>query len=141
MQIFSNSEDETIKLGEVLAGLLTGDEVLCLVGGLGAGKTTLVKGIAKGMGILENYQVRSPTFTLVNQYPTGKGNLIHADLYRAKDLDLSEFVGKGVIVVEWGEGLEVCKCVIRIDIVEGGRVFDFSGCGALFKKLPYGKAC
>ncbi|MCS7307942.1 MAG: tRNA (adenosine(37)-N6)-threonylcarbamoyltransferase complex ATPase subunit type 1 TsaE, partial [Aquificaceae bacterium] len=48
MQIFSNSEEETIKLGEVLAGLLTGDEVLCLVGGLGAGKTTLVKGIAKG---------------------------------------------------------------------------------------------
>ncbi|MEN3028276.1 MAG: tRNA (adenosine(37)-N6)-threonylcarbamoyltransferase complex ATPase subunit type 1 TsaE [Aquificaceae bacterium] len=135
MHVFSSSEEETIRLGESIGCLLKGYEVICLVGGLGAGKTTLVKGIAKGMGIFEGYQVRSPTFTLVNEYPTEKGPLIHADLYRVKELDLSEFLGRGVLIVEWGEGLEICRCTIRIEEQEGKRAFDFSGCEELFKEL------
>ncbi|HAV40284.1 MAG TPA: tRNA (adenosine(37)-N6)-threonylcarbamoyltransferase complex ATPase subunit type 1 TsaE, partial [Aquificaceae bacterium] len=53
MRIISRSEEETLKLGEAIGRLIKGGEVICLVGDLGAGKTTLVKGIAKGMGILE----------------------------------------------------------------------------------------
>ncbi|MCX7990367.1 MAG: tRNA (adenosine(37)-N6)-threonylcarbamoyltransferase complex ATPase subunit type 1 TsaE [Aquificaceae bacterium] len=141
MHLFSSSEEDTIRLGEKIGHLLKGDEVICLVGGLGAGKTTLVKGIAKGMGIFEGYQVRSPTFTLVNEYPTEKGPLIHADLYRVRELDLSEFLRKGVLLVEWGEGLEICECTIKIEEQEGKRVFDFFRCKGLFKKLLRDKVC
>ncbi|MCS6957891.1 MAG: tRNA (adenosine(37)-N6)-threonylcarbamoyltransferase complex ATPase subunit type 1 TsaE [Aquificaceae bacterium] len=141
MRLFSSSEEETLRLGELMGSALKGREIICLVGNLGAGKTTLVKGIAKGMGILEGYQVRSPTFTLVNEYPTKKGTLIHIDLYRTRDLDLSEFLGKGVIVVEWGEGLDICQCTILMDIVQDGRIIDFSGCEGLFRALPYDRVC
>jgi len=102
-------------LGVYLAQKLKGNEVICLKGELGAGKTTLVRGIAKGLGIKEGYQVRSPTFTIVNEYPTERGKLIHIDLYRVKDFDWSEFVGEGVVVVEWGEGGE-CDLNIEIEI-------------------------
>ena len=139
MRIFSSSEKETLKLGELIGKSLKGFEVICLIGPLGAGKTTLIRGIAEGMGLLEGYQVRSPTFTLINEYPTRKGLLIHADLYRVKDLYLEEFVGRGVLVVEWGEGLNICTCTVRIDITEEGRVFEFLGCEELLKALSYDK--
>ncbi len=139
MRIFSSSEKETLKLGELIGKSLKGFEVICLIGPLGAGKTTLVRGIAKGMGLLEGYQVRSPTFTLINEYPTRKGLLIHADLYRVRELELEEFVSRGVLVVEWGEGLNICTCTVRIDIIEEGRVFEFLGCEELLKALLYDK--
>lgn len=141
MRIISTSEVETLRLGEVIGRLLKGNEVICLVGELGAGKTTLVKGIAKGMGIFEGYQVRSPTFTLVNEYPTQKGPLIHVDLYRAKDIDLLEFAGKGVLVIEWAEGLDFCQCTIKIEFSQEGRILELFGCEELLKDHPYGKAC
>lgn len=141
MRVFSSSEEETLKIGELIGRNLRGAEVICLIGPLGAGKTTLIRGIAKGMGLLEGYQVRSPTFTLINEYPTEKGLLIHADLYRVKDFDLEEFMGRGVLVVEWGEGLQVCTCTIRIEIWQEGRVLDFSECEELATALSYGKAC
>ncbi len=141
MRIFSSSEEETLKIGELIGRNLKGAEVICLIGPLGAGKTTLIRGIAKGMGLLEGYQVRSPTFTLINEYPTEKGLLIHADLYRVKDFDLEEFMGRGVLVVEWGEGLQVCTCTIRIEIWQEGRVLDFSECEEFATALSYGKAC
>ncbi len=141
MRTFSSSEEETLRIGELIGKNLKGGEVICLLGELGAGKTTLVKGIARGMGLLEGYQVRSPTFTLVNQYPTKKGLLIHADLYRVKDLDLEEFVDKGVLVVEWGEGLNICTCTIKIEIVEEGRAFEFLDCEDLIRDLSYDRAC
>ncbi len=88
-------------LGASLAQTLRGREVICLRGELGSGKTTFVRGLARGLGIREGYQVRSPTFTLVNEYPTARGKLLHVDLYRVGDFDWSEFVGEGVIAVEW----------------------------------------
>ncbi|MDQ7038020.1 MAG: tRNA (adenosine(37)-N6)-threonylcarbamoyltransferase complex ATPase subunit type 1 TsaE [Aquificota bacterium] len=106
-------------LGEALARDLKGREVICLRGPLGSGKTTFVRGLARGMGIKEGHQVRSPTFTLVNEYPTEKGKLIHVDLYRVRDFDWSEFVGQGVVVVEWCE--EEALCDIAVDIALEGE--------------------
>jgi len=102
-------------LGASLAQELTGREVICLRGELGSGKTTFVRGLARGMGVKKGYQVRSPTFTLVNEYPTALGKLIHVDLYRVRDFDWSEFVGEGVVAVEWGEG-EICDVEVEIEI-------------------------
>ncbi|EDP76633.1 seryl-tRNA synthetase [Hydrogenivirga sp. 128-5-R1-1] len=103
-------------LGASLAKRLKGNELICLKGELGAGKTTFVKGLAKGLGIKEGYQVRSPTFTIVNEYSTQKGKLIHIDLYRVRDFDYSEFLGEGVVVVEWKEDREDCDLFIEIEI-------------------------
>jgi tRNA threonylcarbamoyladenosine biosynthesis protein TsaE len=119
-----NSPEEMESLGLSLAEGLKGKEVICLRGELGAGKTTLVRGLAKGLGIREGYQVRSPTFTLVNEYPTQRGKLIHIDLYRVRDFDWSEFVGQGVLVIEWAECKEICDVCVNIEITDsnGRRV-------------------
>ncbi len=109
--------EEMEALGASLARKLKGNEVICLKGELGAGKTTFVRGLARGLGIKEGYQVRSPTFTIVNEYPTERGKLIHIDLYRVKDFDFSEFVGEGVVVVEWKEEGEGCDFLIDMEIV------------------------
>ncbi len=109
--------EEMEALGASLAKRLKGNEVICLKGELGAGKTTFVRGLARGLGIKEGYQVRSPTFTIVNEYPTERGKLIHIDLYRVRDFDFSEFVGEGVVVVEWKEEGEGCDIKVEIDIV------------------------
>ncbi|MFN7064813.1 MAG: tRNA (adenosine(37)-N6)-threonylcarbamoyltransferase complex ATPase subunit type 1 TsaE [Aquificaceae bacterium] len=141
MRIISSSEGDTLRIGEAIGKAVKGYEVICLLGELGSGKTALVKGIAKGMGILEGYQVRSPTFTLVNEYPTKKGPLIHVDLYRTRDIDLSDLVGKGLLVIEWAEGLQICQCVIRIEFLQEGRLLEITGCEELFIDFPYGKIC
>ncbi len=116
-EVLVKSEEEMLKLAEEIAKELKGNEVICLKGNLGAGKTTFVKGLAKALGIKEGYQVRSPTFTLVNEYPTRKGNLIHIDLYRVRDFDYSEFVGQGILAVEWEENRESCDLFIEIEIM------------------------
>lgn len=126
MHFVLHSEEQTLRLGEIIGKLLKGKEIICLSGEIGSGKTTLVKGIAKGMGIHENYQVRSPTFTIVNEYPTKKGKLIHIDLYRIGHMDLSEFVGIGAVVIEWGDNLDICECCIVIQILsQKERKFTF----------------
>jgi len=100
---------------------LKGDEVICLKGDIGAGKTTFVKGLAEGLGIKEGYVVKSPTFTLVHEYPTARGKLIHVDLYRDKDFDISEFIGQGIVAVEWADSLSCCDIIINIEYVSCGR--------------------
>ena len=105
------------ELGESVGRELKGKEIIYLSGDLGSGKTTFVRGIARGMGIEEGYQVRSPTFTVVNEYPTKKGRLIHVDLYRVRDFDFSEFIGEGVVVVEWKEMDDLCDLWIDIKVV------------------------
>lgn len=111
------SEEETYKLARDISKTLKGNEVICLKGQLGAGKTTFVKGLAKALGIKEGFQVRSPTFTIVNEYPTERGNLIHIDLYRVKDFDYSEFLGNGIIAVEWEEREERCDIIIEFEYI------------------------
>ncbi|MFZ8860771.1 MAG: tRNA (adenosine(37)-N6)-threonylcarbamoyltransferase complex ATPase subunit type 1 TsaE [Thermocrinis sp.] len=120
-EIFLKDEKETINFGKEFAKRLKGDEVICLLGDLGSGKTTFVKGLAEGLGIKEGSQVRSPTFTIVNEYPTQRGRLIHIDLYRVKDFDVEQFVGEGIVVVEWARNLELCDCIIEFLFEGDGR--------------------
>jgi tRNA threonylcarbamoyladenosine biosynthesis protein TsaE len=120
-EVFLKDEQETINFGKEFAKRLKGDEVICLLGDLGSGKTTFVKGLAEGLGIKEGYQVRSPTFTIVNEYPTQRGRLIHIDLYRVENFDVEQFVGEGIVVVEWARNLELCDCIIEFLFEGEGR--------------------
>jgi len=102
------TEAETIALGEQLARELPARGVVLLIGNLGAGKTTLAKGIAKGRGAADPDDVSSPTFTLIHEY--GGGRVYHIDLYRLDEprqvatLGLEELFEKDALVlIEWGE--------------------------------------
>jgi tRNA threonylcarbamoyladenosine biosynthesis protein TsaE len=104
----SRSPEQTRRLGIRLGVLLKPADVLCLVGDLGAGKTTFVQGLAKGWGSID--PVSSPTFVLVNQYRQPDGSrLAHLDAYRlesvseAEDLDIDAFLVDGPLVVEWSD--------------------------------------
>lgn len=102
-----DGESATLALGRALGGLLAPGAVLLLKGGLGAGKTTLCRGLALGLGVDAAYVIASPTFTLLNVYP-GRLDFFHADLYRlepgeAADLELLEQAAQGVLAVEWPE--------------------------------------
>jgi len=110
----TRGEADTRAFGKALAETLRGGELIGLYGELGAGKTCLVRGLAEGLGIAPS-KVRSPTFTLVNEYRGGRLPLYHIDLYRLtlSDIDrlaLREYLyGDGVCVVEWMDRLgEVC---------------------------------
>lgn len=103
----THSEDETIALGERLAAELPARAVVLLIGDLGAGKTTLAKGIVKGLGAAKADEVSSPTFTLIHEY--GRG-VYHVDLYRLDRVDQVATIGleelferQAVVLIEWGE--------------------------------------
>jgi len=111
IEFISRSSDQTRRVGMRLGALVDFHDVICLVGDLGSGKTTLVKGIAAGWGSPD--LVTSPTFVLVNLYrrPDG-GRMYHLDAYRlqnaseAMDLDLDEMLDNGPLVVEWAERIK-----------------------------------
>ena len=103
----TRSEEETISLGESLAGRLPARAVVLLIGNLGAGKTTLAKGIVRGLGAARTEDVSSPTFTLIHEYGP---KVYHIDLYRLDEerevetLGLEEIFEKNaVVLIEWGE--------------------------------------
>jgi len=103
--------DDTRGVGSAIAPLLRIGDVLVLTGELGAGKTTLVRGIASGLGAAEH--VASPTFTLVREYVTGRLPVAHVDVFRLDrvqdvvDLALDELEGGAcVLIVEWGDAVE-----------------------------------
>ena len=107
-EFFSRSPEQTRRIGMRLGSLLQPGDLICLQGDLGAGKTTLVQGLAQGWGSLD--AVSSPTFILVNEYrrPDG-GQLFHMDAYRlesgpeAAELDLDSMLAEGALVLEWPE--------------------------------------
>lgn len=108
--IHLSSARDTVDLGVRMGRLLFTGAVVGLSGPMGAGKTTLARGIAEGMGIEEGYVVSSPTYTLMQVYPCGDRQLYHLDLYRIEgpeDLDSTGYrdaVGPGsALVVEWVE--------------------------------------
>jgi len=117
MEFISRSAEQTRRAGMRLGALLDPGDIICLAGELGAGKTTLVQGIAAGWGSLD--KVTSPTFVLVNVYRrTGNGKsreqqrLFHLDAYRlsgaseAQELDLEALISSGPLVVEWADRIQ-----------------------------------
>ena len=104
----THSEEETAAVGRELAATLSAGDVLLLYGDLGAGKTAFVRGLAEGLGVHRD-EVSSPTFTLIQEYRSGRLPLFHADLYRIDDpreldeLGLDEIAEDGVLAIEWAE--------------------------------------
>ena len=109
--IILHSEQETIEYGKRLGQQAAPGQILALTGDLGAGKTTLTKSIAAGLGISE--MITSPTFTIVKEYHSGRLPLYHFDVYRIGDIDEmyelgyeEYFFGSGLCVVEWADLIE-----------------------------------
>lgn len=105
----SKSIEETIGMGEALARSLKAGDVVALVGNLGAGKTVLTKGIAKGLGVKNVRYVNSPTFVIIKEYK-GRIPLYHFDIYRLNKSSMLDsesyeeyFYGDGVTVIEWAD--------------------------------------
>jgi tRNA threonylcarbamoyladenosine biosynthesis protein TsaE len=110
LDFISRSPEQTRRIGIRLGGLLQPGDLICLQGELGAGKTTLVQGLAQGWGALD--AVSSPTFVLVNVYRrAGDGQFFHMDAYRiesaqeGEELDLTTMLGEGPLLVEWADRL------------------------------------
>ena len=108
MQITTHSADETQALGQRLAKRLLPGDVIAYFGDLGAGKTALTRGIAQGLGVTD--LVTSPTYTIVNEYLTGRIPLFHFDMYRLGssdelfDIGWDDYLARGgVCAVEWSE--------------------------------------
>ncbi len=119
MELRLGSRRDTTRLGVRLAAALAPGDLVLLAGDLGAGKTFLARSLARSLGVPVDVAIASPTFTLVQEYETPRGLLLHADLYRLRDddrakteleirrLGLAERRAEGaMVVVEWGEGYE-----------------------------------
>ncbi len=127
LTVVTESERETRLLGEWLAKSLTIPCVILLRGSLGTGKTTLARGIARGLGVKDTSCVSSPSFTLVNTYE-GRCPIFHVDLYRlsgTRDLfsiGLDEVFGSGgVVIIEWSEKLAYpVESALKIEINDLG---------------------
>ncbi len=124
-ELVTASAAETEAEGERVGGTLRAGDLLLLDGPLGAGKTTFVRGLARGVG--SEAHVASPTFQLVRVYP-GRIALAHVDLYRLeapaelRDLGLEELLDEGAVVVEWGDRLETDGATrIVFEVLDGDR--------------------
>lgn len=111
MEFKVNSIEETTKLGYELGKLLNSGDIVCLTGDLGTGKTHITKGIANGLNI--NDTITSPTFTIVNEYDSGRLKLNHFDVYRVSDPDEIYAIGfddyifsDAVSIIEWANYIE-----------------------------------
>lgn len=133
MERITNSPEETFALGKLLGQQARAGEVYCLDGDLGVGKTVFTQGFAAGLGIEE--PVNSPTFTIVQQYDSGRLPLYHFDVYRIGDVsEMDEigyedcFYGEGVCLVEWSQLIpeilpeQVIRIRIEKDLEQG---FDY----------------
>ncbi|HEY7164189.1 MAG TPA: tRNA (adenosine(37)-N6)-threonylcarbamoyltransferase complex ATPase subunit type 1 TsaE [Candidatus Binatia bacterium] len=144
--VLSRSARQTKAWGNSLGKLLQGGEIIGLVGELGAGKTSFVRGLAEGLEVGPEAWIRSPTFTLINEYH-GRLPVYHIDLYRiagANELDslnLREYLySGGVSVIEWFERLPADEVdeFLRLHIVHAGksqRELTFVGHGARYEKV------
>jgi len=123
-KIISNSELETFTLGKKFGRRCRGGEVFLLCGGLGAGKTKFVQGLAEGLGV--KGRVNSPTFNILKLYRRSGGNFCHVDAYRInsghdlEDLGIREYLGVSgtVTAIEWAEKVKIIWPV-------GAKVFNF----------------
>lgn len=146
MEFLTHNPEETEALGERLAGMLRPGQVVAYRGGLGAGKTAFTRGLARGLGVRE--PVTSPTYTIVNEYLSGRLPLFHFDLYRLSspedlfDIGWEDYLARGgVCAVEWSENgasaMSGAICVtlepdpeqpeLRHITIEGGDALDSAG--------------
>lgn len=141
--LFLDSPEQTRGLGEAVGRLAFPGAYICLHGDLGAGKTTFVQGLAKGLGVEEAY-ITSPSFALVNEY-AGRLTLYHIDLYRLSgpdDLDgigFTDYPGEGVAAVEWPERAGGLIPDERLDVflayADGGRKVVLAACGRAYEAM------
>jgi len=144
MEFITNSPAQTEAVGAALARVLPAGSVVAYRGGLGAGKTAFTRGLARGLGVTDS--VTSPTYTIVNEYLSGKMPLFHFDMYRLKsaddlfDIGWDDYLERGgVCAVEWSENVDdamenaVYVTIERLDeekrriTIEGGKLIaDFS---------------
>lgn len=129
MRVISKSVEETIEIGKRLAGKLKPGDVVALIGNLGAGKTVLTKGIAKGLGVKDVRYVNSPTFVTIKEYK-GKVPLYHLDIYRLNSTSVLDsesyeeyFYGRGVTVIEWADKIRAIlpKKYIEVKLFVAGE--------------------
>ena len=132
----SGNEQETFLLGRNIGQRLQPPRVILLYGELGSGKTVLVRGMADGLGVTDPSLVRSPSYTLVNEYPTESGTIYHLDFYRLDGLrdlysiGLEEILAShAIVIIEWAEKLllEVEKPLsvrVQVDPERGVRQFE-----------------
>ena len=127
MEFITNSPIETEKVGEALGKVLIPGSILAYEGDLGAGKTAFTRGLARGLGAKE--QVTSPTYTIVNEYLSGRLPLFHFDMYRLKsaedlwDIGWEDYLDRnGVCAVEWSENVtEAMEGAIFVRIEKTGE--------------------
>ncbi len=144
MEFITNSPAQTEAVGAALAQHLTPGTVIAYRGDLGAGKTAFTRGLAKGLGIADS--VTSPTYTIVNEYTSGRLPLFHFDMYRLGseeelfDIGWEDYLERGgVCAVEWSENVwdalerPIIVTISRLDedsrkiVIEGGdQIADFS---------------
>jgi tRNA threonylcarbamoyladenosine biosynthesis protein TsaE len=131
LKYITNSDKETLELGERIGACLTAGDMVALIGGLGSGKTLFTKGIALGLGLGPETIITSPSFSLVNEYDCGRV-FYHMDLYRLEGLSdlfltgLEEYLDAGgVVVMEWADRwpaiLPESRVEVRFDILDGQR--------------------
>ncbi len=128
LELVTHSAEETCMVGVLVGKQLRPPDVVLLLGPLGSGKTTMARGIAGGIGVVDPSVVSSPSFALVNTY-SGRYPIYHVDLYRLDGLQdyatvgVDEFIGaQGVTIVEWGERLPISlqsAIIIRIEDAAG----------------------
>lgn len=112
IELLSSSAQQTMDIACLMGRKLKGGDIIALSGDLGSGKTCFTGGLAKGLGLSEEYRITSPTFTLINEYQ-GRCNLYHFDVYRLngckefEELGYEEyFSNNGVVAIEWAEKIE-----------------------------------
>lgn len=132
----SRSEEETRSIGLKLGERLQPPRVVLLSGELGAGKTVLTQAMAAGLEVEDLSLVRSPSFTLINEYPSSRGRVYHVDLYRLEGADDFHSIGleeildrEAVVIIEWGEKLDLpvhdpVRVRILVDPVSDERLLE-----------------
>jgi tRNA threonylcarbamoyladenosine biosynthesis protein TsaE len=128
-RIIMKNLEELDKLTKEIVKNLKGNEIILLEGDLGAGKTTFTKYLLKNLGVDED--ITSPTFTVMNQYESPNFDIYHIDMYRVNDIDISDLIGNGLIIIEWPKieirynDRKVIK--IKIELLEDdARIFEIN---------------
>jgi tRNA threonylcarbamoyladenosine biosynthesis protein TsaE len=141
MQVTTRSREDTEALGERIGRAARAGDVIALWGELGAGKTTLVRGIARGLGI-DPREVTSPTFIIVHEHEGGRLPLFHVDMYRVSPAETGSIgweealASAGVTAIEWPDRVERTLPADRIDV----RIEHAGGSERRIRIAPVGAA-